>query len=121
MKKLVLLFIYIFFSIVTAQSNISNETSVDELIKSYSKYLRKDASKALVYVLEAKDLAAAQRNDEKLSEVHYCIAKCYNRLGENKNALANLDIAISKGLVFNDVIFLYKCFFLKGTYFSELG
>ena len=121
MKKRVLLFIYIFFSIATAQSNISNETSVDELIKSYSKFIYKDASKALVYVMQAKDLAAVQRNEKQLSEVHYYIAKCYNRLGENKKALTNVEIAISKGIVFNDTVFLYNYFFLKGTIFSELG
>ncbi|WP_420571016.1 helix-turn-helix domain-containing protein [Kordia sp.] len=121
MKQTILLLFYVFLSHSSAQTKVSSDESFDELLQSYSKFIYKDASKALTYALKARGIAVVNANNEQLAQVFYCISKCHYKLGENKIALQNIKSAISKAVLFKDAKLLYNCFCLKGDIFSELG
>ncbi|WP_298427637.1 helix-turn-helix domain-containing protein [uncultured Kordia sp.] len=122
MKQVLLLLCYAFLmSSVNAQRNLASKESFDKSVASYSKYIYKDASKALTYALKAKEVATDNENKEQLSQVFYYISKCHYDLGNNMIALKNVELAISKATLLEDITLLYKCFCLKGDILSELG
>ncbi|WP_298509611.1 helix-turn-helix domain-containing protein [uncultured Kordia sp.] len=121
MKQIILLLFYVFLSHASAQTNVSSDESFDELLQSYSKFIYKDASKALTYALKAKGIAVVNANNEQLAQVFYYISKCHYRLDENNIALKNIESAISKTILLKDTKLLYECFSLKGDILSELG
>ncbi|WP_298427107.1 helix-turn-helix domain-containing protein [uncultured Kordia sp.] len=122
MRQLILLFyVFTFLNYINAQNSLSSTESFDELVASYSKFIYKDDSKALEYVIKAKELALVNGNTKQLTQAYYYISKCQYRLNKNTVALKNIESAITEGATVNDSFFLRKCFLLKGNILSELG
>jgi len=121
MKQLVLLFFCAFLSFGNAQNTVSSDESFDGLIKLCTTFLYKDASKALEYAIEAKGQALVNGNNEQLTRAFYYISKCQNKLNTNRVALKSINSAITEAISLKDLLFLYKCFCLKGDILSTLG
>lgn len=121
MRQLVLLVLYTFLSLANAQDSSSGNKSFDKLIESYAEFIYEDASKALDYALQAKELAVINGNNEQLTRASYYISKCQHKLAKNKNALKNIETAIQQGNTTQDSLLLYHCFCLKGDILSSLG
>lgn len=121
MRQLVLVVLYTFLSLANAQDTLANVKSFDKLIESYTKFRYKDASKALDYALQAKELAVINGNNKQLVKVSYYISQCQHNLAKNKIALQNIEFVIKQEKTIQDSQFLYKCFLLKGNILLELG
>lgn len=121
MRQLLLVLFYAFLSFANAQDTVSNNESFDRLMQSSKDSIHENASKALDYALQAKELALINGNDEQLIKVSYYISKCQNNLAKNKLALQNIELALQQDKTMQDAQFLYKCFLLKGNILSELG
>ncbi|MGH1388346.1 hypothetical protein, partial [Kordia sp.] len=121
MKQLVFVLFLAFLSLANAQHTITKEVSFDELIQSYKNHVDKDASKALEYAMQAKSLAVVNGDAKQLAKANYYIANCELELGKSKAALTHVEVAITEAEPLNDILFLYKCFSLKGSVLSELG
>ena len=119
MRQFILLLFFVFLGYTNAQTDLSNGKSFDELVTLYSKFIYKDPSTALKYAIQAKSIAIV--DDTQDATAHYYVSKCYNELNKNKDALLNIELALSKSALLKDKLFLYKCFFLKGDILNDLG
>lgn len=119
MKQLILLAFYIFLGYTNAQTDLSNGKSFDELATLYAKFIYKDPATALKYAIQAKSVTVVDDTQE-VTALYY-VSKCYNELNKNKDALLNIESALSKSALLTDELFLYKCYFLKGNILNDLG
>ncbi|MEM6719646.1 MAG: AraC family transcriptional regulator [Bacteroidota bacterium] len=121
MKHYVAFFCCLHLLFSSAQNSKQIILPFEKAEKLHLKYVYKNDSLALAYAIQAKNAAIV--NDDSFQKVKgfYYVSKTLHLLDRNKEALKNMELAISNSASVQDTVLLYNCLLFKGSILSELG